>query len=341
MGRMEDHSGDYRDSVGQSPHVPGGAAEIAHNGGWQEAMDAMTPLERHDWKARQLANLALARAGHATDGEAGTDISGVQLPETGAFGAFVKPEQYDPFKEYDFDSLEPRERDWLTPQKLRQLLFHPPADASFSVWRSDYQAGQRGEQVALPAAEYTLLARSPLALAKAIEARSIDSKPVTEATLTDSADKTIEELVAKRAAMQEHADALDGVVADLKALREAQEQPGRATRNRYEHATGKPRGNRTSVEMAQLTSVAWNEFMLMLDVVQTQRGWDDDQRQKAETAMAAYLTQGKQSERTNHWQNMTNLARDYATLRSVVFKNRIARLDAILEPAADTEPISA
>ena len=89
--------------------------------------------------------------------------------------------------------------------------------------------------------------------------------------------------------------------------------------------------HKTPERMKQLTSVAWNEYMNILDVLRVQRGWDDEKHQKAKTALTFYLTQGAQKDRVKHWDEMTELADQYMTVRISLFTNRVRKVRLEIE----------
>ena len=217
-----------------------------------------------------------------------------------AFGGFVKPENYDIYGEYDFDTLTEAEKAWMNPSKLRSILM-PQEKAG----REDLAV----DGVLLNQTEYSIIVRSPDQLGKFAVANVLKDKDLTDDVINAGNRARIRVLSQKEDAMVFHTDSIKESRKDLRELRKQISMPGFA--------------HKTPERMKQLTSVAWNEYMNILDVLRVQREWNDEKHEQAKTALTFYLTQGSQRDRVKHWDEMSELADQYMTVRIALFTNRI------------------
>lgn len=215
-----------------------------------------------------------------------------------AFGGFVKPEQYDIFGEHDFSDLTEKEKSWFDADKFRELIINNPTNYQFVV-----------DEVALNPYEYNLIARSPSHLGKFAVAKVLNDNDLSDERISASQRAPVHVLTQKIEAMTNHDNKLREQLSFVRELRKEIRAPGFA--------------HKTEERMKLLISASWNEFTTMLDVMSLQRGWDDDKRQRAETALLFYLTQGGQSLRISKWAKMTKVADDYLVLRKTTFSRKI------------------
>lgn len=218
-----------------------------------------------------------------------------------AFGRFVKPEMYDVFGDYDLSSVTDKERLWLTPDHIAPFLFDKACGEK-----------QKVDGLALNAHEYNLVARSPRSLAQTAVTRTLGDNDLSDERLAASQRSIEHTFASKREAMTTHVNKLEQRRSEIQLLRREAKAPG------YAHQTPE--------HMKELISGAWQEFVIILDVLHIQRGWDDVKRARAEATMIHYLTQGSQSIRIGHWKAMLDLSDSYLGARVTLFKNRIKRL---------------
>jgi len=230
------------------------------------------------------------------------DSSEKSKPKRVAFGGFVKPEMYDVFGDYDLSELSEQEKNWMTTEKLRELIMSPAIEYKFAV-----------DGVKLNTYEYNLVVRSPEHLGRFAAAKTLGDNDLDDERLAagDRAPKHVFE--SKLATMQPHLDAMRLQRSMVRELSREASKPG------YAH--------KTEERMKELTSAAWNEFKTMLDVLHIERGWDDNLRNRADAALINYLTQGGQRDRVAHWQSMIELTDNYLTQRIALFNRRIVDLN--------------
>ncbi len=227
-----------------------------------------------------------------------------------AFGKFVKPEMYDVFGEYDLGTLTPAEKAWVDPNKLAPILFDPPKEAELVV-----------DRVALNPYEYRLILRSPQGLARTALSGVLGDNDLDNERIEASKRGRTHALEAKHEAMSEHVGKLQERRKDMKELLREAKTPG------YAH--------KTEERMKELTSAAWLEFKTIIDVIHVQRGWDDEKRKRAETAVVNYLTQGSQRERVGHWWEMIQLADNYLGARIHVFRDRVKKAQELIAKSSE------
>lgn len=222
----------------------------------------------------------------------------VMKPKLVAFGGFVKPELYDIFGEHNLDDLSEVEKSWMTASRLRDLVLSPQSDDKFLV-----------DEVSLNTFEYNLIARSPLHLGKFAAARVLRDNDLDDNQLAASRRAPVHVFEQKITGMEAHQNKLVEQKAMIRELEKEVRTPG------FAHKT--PR------RMNQLIAAAWGEFTVMLDVIHLQRGWDDSKRQRAESALINYLTQGGQRERVSHWDKTLKVSDNYLTQRILLFRRKI------------------
>ena len=222
-----------------------------------------------------------------------------------AFGGFVKPENYDIYGDYDFETLTESQKAWMNPEKLRSILM-PEEKGSNTDLAVD--------GVLLNQTEYSIIVRSPDQLGKFAVANVLKDKDLTDEVIQAGNRARIRVLSQKEESMSFHRDLIKENRTLLRELRKEISMPGFA--------------HKTPERMMQLTSVAWNEYMNILDVLRIQREWDDEKHQQAKTALTYYLTQGSQRDRVKHWDEMTSLADQYMTVRISLFTNRVRKVQA-------------
>lgn len=215
-----------------------------------------------------------------------------------AFGRFLKSELYDMFGEHDLDVLTTEELAWMTPRNLAKNLFGRSRDDMSSV-----------DGVALNGYEYKLVARSPKKLAETAFTNTIATGDVSEEMLARGNRSGVHALNGKLPKMVMHRESLRQRRTDIKTLIRHAEMPG------FAHKTDKA--------MRQLFNQTWSEFVTVLDAVHIQREWTDEQRNKAESALIAYLTTGPQRTRTRNWKQMMNLSTNYIDNRVGIFTRKI------------------
>lgn len=215
-----------------------------------------------------------------------------------AFGRYVKPEMYDIFGEHDLEGLSETEKSWMSAEKLRELVLSPQRDDKFLV-----------DGVLLNTFEYNLIVRSPLSLGKFASARVLHDNDLDNDRVEASKRAPIHVLEQKIAGMQVHGDKLAAQKIMLRELEKEVETPG------YAH--------KTPERMSQLIAAAWNEFTIILDVIHLQRGWDDRKRQRAESTLINYLTQGGQRQRVSNWDKTLTVADNYLVQRTLLFKRKL------------------
>jgi hypothetical protein len=225
-----------------------------------------------------------------------------------AFGGFVKPENYDIYGDYDFDTLSDVEKAWMNPDKLRSILMpmEKGNNTSISV-----------DGVLLNQTEYSIIVRSPNQLGIYAVANVLKDKDLTDDVIQAGNRARIRILSQKEEAMSFHKDRIKENRTLLRELRKEISTPGFA--------------HKTPERMKQLTSVAWNEYMNILDVLRVQREWNDEKHNQAKTALTYYLTQGAQKDRVKHWDEMTELADQYMTVRISLFTNRVRKVQAEID----------
>jgi hypothetical protein len=224
-----------------------------------------------------------------------------------AFGGFVKPEMYDIFGDYDLESLTDDEKNWMSSEKLRTILFPEQSKRN----------GLVVDSLPLNQTEYNLIVRSPDSFSDFAKARSLNDKELSDDVIATSERASGHALNHKLTAMQEHHAKLVDNRMLLRILQKEAAAPGFA--------------HYSEEDMKQFIGVAWNEFRGILDTVHIQRGWDDEQRTKAEASLINYLTQGSQQIRVAHWQGMIKLADNYMSARMVLFSNRIRSVSDRIE----------
>lgn len=219
-----------------------------------------------------------------------------------AFGRFVKPEMYDVFGDYDLSAVTEPESAWMNPDNLTRPLFNPTRDERSLVV----------DNIGLNAYEYGILVRSPEGLGRSAVSRVLGANDIDEERLAASERGRIHAFENKHEKMFEHTQKLRERRTEIKELHREAKKPG------YAH--------KTEEWMKQHLSAAWQEFQIILDVTHTQRGWTDEQRQRAQAALISRLTQGSQRDRVKHWQEMLQLADNYLGARITLFSNRIRQV---------------
>jgi len=225
-----------------------------------------------------------------------------------AFGGFVKPENYDIYGDYDFDTLSDAEKAWMNPDKLRSILM-PEEKGSNTDLAVD--------GILLNPTEYSKIVRSPNHLGVYAINTVLKDKDLTNDVMQSGNRNRIRMLAQKENEMSTHRDLIKENRTLLRELRKEISMPGFA--------------HKTPERMMQLTSVAWNEYMNILDVLRIQRGWDDEKHNQAKTALTYYLTQGAQKDRVKHWDEMTELADQYMTVRISLFTNRVRKVQTEID----------
>ncbi|MDQ3093696.1 MAG: hypothetical protein M3Q70_00780 [bacterium] len=224
-----------------------------------------------------------------------------------AFGGFVKPELYDVFGEHNFNLLTPAEKAWKADEALGKVLFEPPKPDP-----QDEEAQARFLTVdgySFNAHEYRMLIRSPRALARKTVAHVLGDNDITD-TKQEASQRGVGHVMNKLSEpMQEHVAKLREARTEVQELAREAKSPGFAHRSE-EWMTGH-------------LSTVWKEFQTMLDIMHVQKGWDDEKRQAASTALLHFLSSGPQRQRTGRWQTMISLADGYLGARITVFDNRI------------------
>ena len=229
-------------------------------------------------------------------------------PKRVAFGGFVKPENYDIYGDYDFESLSDAEKAWMNPDKLRSILMPQEKGSSTDL---------AVDGVLLNQTEYSIIVRSPDQLGKFAVANVLKDKDLTDEVIQAGNRARIRVLSQKEEVMGFHTDLIKENRKDLRELRKQISMPGFA--------------HKTPERMKQLTSVAWNEYMNILDVLRVQRNWNDEKHEQAKAALTHYLTQGSQRDRVKHWGEMSALADQYMTVRIALFTNRIRKVQSEIE----------
>lgn len=214
-----------------------------------------------------------------------------------AFGGFVKPSLYGIFGEHNLENLTEAEKSWMTAEKLRELVLSPQQNDRFLV-----------DDVSLNTYEYNLIARSPSQLGKFASARVLHDNDLDDLRVKASNRAPIHVFEQKIAGMQAHGEKLNDRKNMLRELQKEVKTPG------YAH--------KTPERMSQLIAAVWNEFMVMLDVIHLQRDWDDNKRQRAESALIGYLNQGAQRQRVANWSNALGVVDNYLTQRILLFRRK-------------------
>lgn len=222
-----------------------------------------------------------------------------------AFGGYVKPEMYDIFGNYNLVDLSEAEKDWMTADRLRAIVFDTDKKQKMCV-----------DGIALNAYEYNLIVRSPKHLGMFATAHTLRDNDLND------------ELIAKSNRAPIHI--FEQKLEDMTTHYQSMKQQKLYLRELYKEATMPGYAHKTPERMKQLTSSAWNEFTTILDVAHIQREWDDEKRHKAEASLANYLTHGSQRERVKNWKQMITLADNYVVARVVLFDNRIKIVKAEL-----------
>lgn len=218
-----------------------------------------------------------------------------------AFGRFVKTELYDIFGEHDLESLTDQEKAWVYPSHLGPMLFTAPAEVELQI-----------QGLSLNPLEFQILARWPRALARHAVAKTLGVNELDAERLAASRRSIEHTFETKREAMTDHVDKMAAHRADINRLQRRVRTPG------YAHETAQ--------YMKQLIASSWQEFQDILDVLHVQRGWEDETRQRVDSAMVSYLTQGAQNTRIGHWKEMLGLADAYLGARTALFRNRIKQV---------------
>jgi len=224
-----------------------------------------------------------------------------------AFGGFVKPEMYDIFGEHDLNSVMDAEKQWMQPEKLEVILHSPPLDAKNVV-----------DGVSLTSKEHQVLlrARDPEKIAEVAFSGVTKNGDIDDELLAAANRSEVHILEGKRMAMVDYREKLLERRTNIRVLQKEVRAPGFA--------------HKTSIEMRGLINDAWQEFTNMLEVVHIQRGWDDETRERAETTLMHYLTQGSSRDRVGHWNQMLALASVYLSRRQKLFHRRIQSANGAL-----------
>jgi hypothetical protein len=225
-----------------------------------------------------------------------------------AFGGFVKPENYDIYGDYDFETLTESQIAWMNPDKLRSILISQGRGSNTDL---------AVDGVLLNQTEYSKIVRSPNHLGVYAINTVLKDKDLSNDVMQSGNRNRIRVLAQKEDEMSTHRDLIKENRTLLRELRKEISMPGFA--------------HKTPERMMQLTSVAWNEYMNILDVLRIQRGWSDEKHQQAKTALTFYLTQGAQKDRVKHWDDMTTLADQYMTVRISLFTNRVRKVRALID----------
>lgn len=231
-----------------------------------------------------------------------------------AFGGFVKPEMYDVFGEHDYESLSDAEKLWVYPSRIAPYLFDAPVDAEMAV-RYTARGGHNGS-LALPSAEFNWIVRYPRALGRSSIAGALSDHDLSDERIAASERARVHVFQKKLVTMEEHTAKLVERRQEINRLK-----------NRI-HAAGY--AHEKASNMKQLISGVWQEGITILDVLHVQRGWNDAQRARAETALAFYLTSGAQPTKISHWKEFSGLTESYLAARSGLFKDRIRVVKAQL-----------
>lgn len=223
-----------------------------------------------------------------------------------AFGGFVKAEIYDVFSEYDLSDLTKEEKQWVSADKFREVLFGAQKSSHLSV-----------DNVTFNSYEYSLVVRNPEALGRTAVSRTLGANDIDDERMAASKRAQTHVLGGKAEQMQDHLTKMRQRRADIKELQKEVRTPG------YAH--------KTPDRMKELIGETWLELNIILDVLHVKRGWDDNQRTRAEAAVIHYLTQGPQRDRVSHWSSMLSLVDNYLGARINIFSNRVRKTERILE----------
>jgi hypothetical protein len=244
-----------------------------------------------------------------------------------SFGRYLKPEMYDIFGEYDLSQVTEDEAKWMTPKRIARELF---AESP----RSPVQ-GFVVDGILLNQFEYRLVPRSPEALGTASLSKVLGDNDI-DADLIERAKRgRVHALGSKIDAMATHSEKLHERRENIVKLQKLAYRPG--------HGNVLPDQSPDTVKF--LFAEAWSEFTNILDVLQVQREWTQDQRTSAEAALINYLTQGPQRDRVMHWREMLVMARTYLVARTYLLQKRTKQTLKLLDsyPALEdddaTEPI--
>lgn len=232
-------------------------------------------------------------------------------PKRVAFGRYLKPEQYDIFGDYDLSTVTDEEKAWMTPENLSRIVFVDEKQ----------QRGKDGlyiDGVLVNQYEYRLIPRSPLALGKASLSRVLGDKEVNEEVVQTAQRGRIHVLEDKVEAMAAHRAKLSDRRATIVELQHAAQKPGFSI----------PR--RSPEEVKQMFGEAWQEFTNILDTLQIQRGWTEEQRIAANGALINYLTQGSQRDRVHNWKQMLELSRKYLVARDYILNTRTRQTQTLI-----------
>ncbi len=312
----EDHSGDIYAYVSEAAYRKLDALKAAAEEEAAKAKEGQlfSDVVFVDQKAAEIAKKSIFGISSGTTAvEASVQLTldgmtPVEKRKTGkvAFGKFVKPELYDVFGEHNFNSLTDAEKKWDPHAALSKALFEPP----------NPEKGEKPDDnmlvvdgYGLNAYEYGLLIRYPNALARKTVSKVLGDSDITEEKLAASERGVVHVLEKMTAPMQTHLVKLLEARQEIKDLAKEASSPGFA--------------HQGEEWMKQHVSTVWKEFQIMLDVTHVQRGWSDEKRQVASTALLYYLTQDSQQVRTGRWQKLIQLADGYLGARASIFRNRI------------------
>jgi len=244
------------------------------------------------------------------------DLGGIVLPERPegkrvAFGRYLKYWQYDMFNDHNKSIVQPEEVAWMVPERISSILFATRGKGE------PYPDGLYVDGVLLNQFEYGLIPRSPDALGKASISKTLGDNDVTSEVVERAQRSRLHTFESRLEALDTHGAKLKERRELIIKLQRAAHKPG--------YAVGTPE------EVKPMFAGAWSEFTNILDVLHIQRNWDQEKRQVAETALLMYLTEGKQSDRVQHWSQMLELSRTYLAARSHLIDVRTKELKELLK----------
>lgn len=218
-----------------------------------------------------------------------------------AFARYVGPENFDVFNEHDFSTMPEADKRWINPAYLRSFLYPD----------KDVKSPNRVSNINVNPFEFRLIirARDPIHIRNAAYNRVQGFDDPTDEVRGKAERGGIHTLEAKIEAMTQHRNNLGESEELLARLARRTRYPGLA--------------HETDQNLRLLYANLWNEIENIMNVAQVAAGWTDEERDRADTSLLFYLTQGPSARRVKHFKEMISLATAYVRARKKLTGTRI------------------